>query len=461
MIKKISISGFRGFGIERTIQFSLPDDQRPGSGLNIITGANNSGKTTIVESIRAFNADKAPSFSEGRRNLLKNGIVKLSITDENDKEYSINSVEGGGSSTKKSSNFALRYYVVQSRRGFSFEFRKAIANKDYYITHTQAMPNQRDTVLEQFEIRIYQIEEKREQFDSIIQRVLGTDFKWTIEQRDNGQYYIKYTQEGITHSSEGVGDGIWSIFTICAALFDAENKTTIIIDEPELSVHPAVQRKLMDLFLEYTDRLQIIICTHSPYFISWSAIAAGAQLIRVVKENCNTNCYCLGTESKKRIKGILEDINNPHVLGLDASEVFFLDDSLILVEGQEDVVIYNKIANQLGLQFRGNFFGWGVGGAPKMKFFISLFKDLGYSRIVAIFDGDKQKDADEIKSEFPDYHVVTIPEADIREKRGRNIPAKSGIANENGDIKDQYKEYIKSMIIEINNYLIANKTAES
>lgn len=51
MIKELSISGFRGFGQTQAIKFSIPDNERVGSGLTIITGANNAGKTTIIESI--------------------------------------------------------------------------------------------------------------------------------------------------------------------------------------------------------------------------------------------------------------------------------------------------------------------------------------------------------------------------------------------------------------------------
>ena len=62
MIKELSISGFRGFGIPQTVKFAVPQNSKPGSGLTIITGANNSGKTTIIESIRAFNSSESPSF---------------------------------------------------------------------------------------------------------------------------------------------------------------------------------------------------------------------------------------------------------------------------------------------------------------------------------------------------------------------------------------------------------------
>ena len=57
MIKSVTIHGLRGFGQERTIQFAIPNDTL-GSGLTILVGGNNTGKTTILEALRAFNAPK-------------------------------------------------------------------------------------------------------------------------------------------------------------------------------------------------------------------------------------------------------------------------------------------------------------------------------------------------------------------------------------------------------------------
>ena len=56
MIKKLIISGFRGFGKEKNITFSLPNGKDKGSGLNILVGSNNTGKSSIIEAIKAFNS---------------------------------------------------------------------------------------------------------------------------------------------------------------------------------------------------------------------------------------------------------------------------------------------------------------------------------------------------------------------------------------------------------------------
>ena len=452
MIKELSISGFRGFGELQTVCFSLPDGKSFGSGLTIITGANNSGKTTIIESIKAFNGDNAPAFSEGKRNNSTDGLVSLKLLDENDTLYSVNSILGGGSSSKRNGLPHFRSYIVQSRRAVPFEFHRSYGDKNWFLNNSMKLESQRSSSLNNFDVRLFQIEEEKEIFDKVLCSVLGKDFSWAIEQRDSGQYYIKYIQNGISHSSEGIGDGIWSIFTICAALYDSSSERIIVIDEPELSLHPSLQKKLLNLLLVFSKDIQIIICTHSPYFISWEAIMNGGSLIRVVKEGKNSKCYCLNDNCKKVIKGLITDQNNPHVLGIEASEVFFLDDSIILVEGQEDVVIYRKIIEDLEISLGGEFFGWGVGGAAKMNSFLSMFESLGYKRIVVIFDGDKETEFKNLKDTYPQYKFFILPEDDIRNKKEYVSKAKSGIVDDKRVIKKEYVSYIRQLFNEINIY---------
>lgn len=129
----------------------------------------------------------------------------------------------------------------------------------------------------------------------------------------------------------------------------------------------------------------------------------------------------------------------------------FLGDNIILVEGQEDVVILNKICKDLKLELNGDFYGWGVGGAPKMGTFLLLFQELGYKHVVAILDGDKKEDSERLKIKFQRYKIITLKTDDIRDKEEKKIKSKEGITTAKGEIKPEYVEYAKSLISEINN----------
>lgn len=452
MIKTLSISGFRGFGKEQTIDFSLPDGKTEGSGFNVIVGANNSGKSTIIESIRAFNGSRTPSFPEGRRNQRTEGFVNIQIMEDDGRIHTLKTQNSGGAMVEKVSDGSPKYSVIPARRNFSIDFPRNEMDRDHFISIGMELELQRSATLNNFGSRIMGIQTKgRDNFDKTLKEILGSDFEWTVEQRDSGQFYIKHTCGDISHSSEGIGDGILSVFVACSALFDAPDKSVVVIDEPELSLHPALQRRFLKVLLRYSKTHQIIVSTHSPYFVNWEAIAIGnANLIRVHKEDGNSICYQLSDDIKKKFAGLLKDANNPHVLGLEANEIFFLEDKIILVEGQEDVVIYNRIAKQLGKTFEGNFFGWGVGGASKMEMFLDLFKELGYKKVVAILDGDKKEDAEKLQEAFPEYKIETIWADDVRDKPQREIKEKKGIAKTDGTLKDEYKNQANELIDDIN-----------
>ena len=452
MIKKLSIYGFRGFSVEQTVEFATPNNDK-GSGLTVITGANNSGKTTIIEAIRTFNepmdSKEGPSFSEGKRNISCKNVI-ISITDEFDNNYAI-STSGGSTSIRSGPNNNLNYYIVQSRRAFQFEFGKSRADKQYYLNYGLRFGTRKSS-LDSFEYRIFEINRSKESFNHIFWKILGYELEWALDQHDNGQYYIKCNGGTGIHSTEGLGDGIWSVFVISAALYDSKDNDVIVIDEPELSLHPATQKRLMSVLLEYSSTRQIILSTHSPYFIDLNSIANGGRIIRVVKENHSTKCYITDDVFKNNCTKVTKDLNNPHVLGINAKEAFFLEDNIIIVEGQEDVVIYQKIADHLNIQIKGDFFGWGAGGAEKIKLFLSMFRILGFKHIVALFDNDKINILNEIQPEFSEYLIMSIPCDDIRDKKRGGTIIKEGVTYENGELKNEYRDKMKYILKTINSY---------
>jgi len=80
-IKTIQICGFRGFSINETLHFAAPSGEK-GSGLTVIVGPNNSGKSSIIEALTAVShpGNQPPTFSEGKRNSSANSRVKISLS---------------------------------------------------------------------------------------------------------------------------------------------------------------------------------------------------------------------------------------------------------------------------------------------------------------------------------------------------------------------------------------------
>ena len=264
---------------------------------------------------------------------------------------------------------------------------------------------------------------------------------------------------GSYHNSDGLGEGLVSLFFIIDALYDSEPGDVIVIDEPELSLHPALQRKLAALLLEYAKTRQIVVSTHSPYFIDFESVTNGAKIARVYTKQFDSTIKMLSDESAKRVEGFLKNLNNPHILGLDAREVFFLEDGVILVEGQEDVVFYQRIAGQLSKNPQGTYFGWGVGGADNMEIIAELLRDLGFEQVVGILDDNKKDTLKKLVDAFPEYYFFSIPANDVRSKPA--AAAKNevvGLVDENGIVRPEFKAGLNELFDSINHKLQYDKT---
>lgn len=251
-----------------------------------------------------------------------------------------------------------------------------------------------------------------------------------------------------------MGEGIVSIFVIVDALYDSQKGDIIVIDEPELSLHPSLQKRLSKLFVEYARDRQIVISTHSPYFVDINALSNGAVLARVISSDDGTKIYQLSSNSTKLIARLATgNLYNPHTWGLDAREFFFQEDGIILVEGQEDVLLYPQIAAQLKKEFLGSFFGWGVGGAENISHLCGIAQDLGFKKVAAILDGDKRENIDNLRNQFPNYCFEIIPADDIRTKPVRKaVSEKQGLLNENKVLQEHYCEDMGNIFDNLNEY---------
>lgn len=80
--------------------------------------------------------------------------------------------------------------------------------------------------------------------------------------------YVK-TKKSSRYSEANAGSGEVAVIQLVKKIEEAEDYSLILLDEPEVSIHPGAQEKLKEYLLDATVRkkLQIVISSHSPILI--------------------------------------------------------------------------------------------------------------------------------------------------------------------------------------------------
>ena len=420
MINELSCCGYRGFATKQSLKLAIPNGKR-GSGLTVLVGPNGGGKSTLVECFSKI-ATKNVSFTEGKRNKLAGDKVSINIT--YDGKTGLLENPYFGKLSWKREQFIKNPENIQFRGSQlnSFTYRLFDANKN---------PN----------------------FNKLFWKILGKELPWTIDQDDTGQYYVKVKKsDTIYHNSDGLGEGIVSLLFIVDALFEAEPDELIVIDEPELSLHPQLQIRLLNEILEKTKNFQVVISTHSANMISIEAAINGGEIARVFENDKGSVIASIDNTCREYFESYTNNIYNPHILGNDARSCFFAEDGFIITEGQEDVLLIPKIMDQLGLPNSIALFGFGAGGASNISQIAYILHCLGFSYIGALFDGDKEKEYTKFNHDFAKfgYKAWIIPADDIRDKPAMHREEKSGLLDNNNKLKPQYNtDEFKGMLHEM------------
>ena len=305
------------------------------------------------------------------------------------------------------------------------------------------------------------------EFNNLLKQILGYNLSWTVDLSNTGDYYVKINNNG-DHDSDGLGEGLVSLLFLVEALLNSSPDKLLVIDEPELSLHPQFQRNLLDIILEKSEESQILYATHSPEMVSIEAILNSGTLCRVENQGNGSKIHKLDLDSdtRKFLENSIENIPNPHVLGYDARSCFFVEDRLVIVEGQEDVVLLKKALVLLGIEKKINFFGFGAGGAGNIQHIVKILSSLGFERICCLYDRNEKDALDKTKKlfpkkEFPHYDFELLNANDIRDKVCRfydncknrrdgceckSCYMKEGIFDKDHEIKSKYEDIFKSLL---------------
>ena len=150
-VSELTVKGLRGFSEEQCLRLAQPVDMS-GSGITILVGPNNGGKSTVVEALQSWSARHGTSFSEGKRNKVAGDRVSIRIKVDGS-QHSLRTIDVGGSEVEREpTNPPINCFVLPSRRFFNPYFGPGQMDRRGYLSN-YSLPNTRSTATQNFSQR--------------------------------------------------------------------------------------------------------------------------------------------------------------------------------------------------------------------------------------------------------------------------------------------------------------------
>jgi len=166
-------------------------------------------------------------------------------------------------------------------------------------------------------------------------------YSWDLELKDANKniYEITLSKEGRTFDLTQASSGEKEILNFLLGIFAFNIKDgLVIVDEPEVHLHPRWQSILIDLFFDLANTTgnQFILSTHSAVFISQRTIS---NIVRVYKSNDISTIATISRGNAQSTKDLL------HIINSHNNEKIFFADKVVLVEGVTDRLFFEKLIN--------------------------------------------------------------------------------------------------------------------
>ena len=326
---KLSVQGYRRLA-DVTVDFT-------GRPLAVLVGANGSGKTSFL---KVFDMLKALSTGKIREFLSNEGGIADILTRDGRSELRIaigEPVYTFGISLEGGSSYRFHYAegdvplsnISHMENGYSeilFDFShdkwlaklaKTIFYRDLDISKRspirspQALspgllpfPDGDETISALYNMR----ESDANRFEVVEDtlKVVFPDFeRLTFPAVAAGRVILAWKDRNydkpfyINELSEGTVRFLW----LCAILYSPELPEVVLIDEPEVSMHPSMLRMLVSMLREASLRSQIIVATHSEKLVSFLK----PEELLVCDQKENGTAEFAWADSKTNLASWLED----------------------------------------------------------------------------------------------------------------------------------------------------------
>lgn len=399
-LSKIVIHNFRKFAEESEINFGFP--------ITVIVGKNGSGKTTVMKAIKLLSKRRIPQDEFFETVIDDGGFQNADITYTLDGQffrYKRIRQNEWGKEGKIPENLGITYIQTKTMVGAidkSFLYdnigKKTVrTQKVEYIIKQSKKLKQNSASNSERKQRHFLTNNTIDVVNSILQGNIKT-IEMIRHKYYNGTWGTSVIfNDGNQYTEYNAGSGEFVIANMVNQIQRVPSESILLLDEPEVSLHPGAQKRLISYILDVIKKkkIQVIITTHSTTIV----------------ENLPKEAIKCFRKIENDLIAIEEQVLYQNAfLELEAD---IIDKKYIIVEDNLAKTIIEGILKAEGLSglLRVEFH---PGGASNIKkYTILTYSKTKVTNRYIIFDGDQKKDT------IPDFS--RIPEADKTVKYLKDI----------------------------------------
>jgi len=210
-----------------------------------------------------------------------------------------------------------------------------------------------------------------------------------IKKRSVNEAFVQIIKDNYPVTIEQTASGLYEILFLLTTII-GESERVLLLDEPELHLHPTMQKRIREQIGESItqDRNQILLITHSPYLVSAEDMNA---TWRFTKTEGGTKVHNLGIVISQF------ESQEPEKLAVKLSSAdvrsLLFSRGVIFVDGPSDKIVVEQIDRYLSAKNEGANIDeneWSVidiGGKKSLHSFMNLSRMLGVQN-VAVMDYD-------------------------------------------------------------------------